>query len=368
MSLPPFDLVNWFSAAEGRFDLSLGHSDCEPLSINDIVDTADLTRFAEAQLGYQPFSGMPELRAAIAEQYTNIRPEHVLVCNGSSEPIYTFMRAVLGPQDEVIVPQPLFHTLHTIARAIGCRIVEWRATDEYECRFDVNRLKELCTGRTRLIVINFPHNPSGRLISREQLQEIVALAESSNALLFSDEVFRLLELPPHKTLPAACDLSESAVSISGLSKPHGLGGLRIGWIATRRQDVLDCVKRYRFYTTEMTGMPPQWLACRALAQQQSIVSANRARIADNLNLLQQLAARRANVLQLTVPEAGTMAIARQRTGLSGTSFCERLLEDQRLLVIPGRLVGLPDDALRIGLGRADFPQAIERLDEYLQQV
>ena len=367
MSLPPFELVNWFSAAEGRFDLSLGHTDCEPLSVDDLLDTPDLARFAEVRLGYQPFAGTAELRSAVAAQYDEIGPENVLICNGSSEPIYTFMRAVLGPDDEVIVPQPLFHTLHAIARAVGCRIVEWKPTDEYDCRFDVGSLRELCTGRTRLIVVNFPHNPSGRLITESQLKEIAELAESVGALLFSDEAFRLLELPPHEALPAACDVSECAVSITGLSKPHGLGGLRIGWLATRRQDVLEQVRQYRFYTTETTGMPSQWLACRALARQESILATNRARIARNLKLLQQMVAGRAGVLELTAPEAGTMAVVRQRTGLSGTAFCERLLERERLFLIPGRLVGLPDDALRLGLGRADFPESIDRLDEFLRQ-
>lgn len=368
MSLPPFELVDCFSAAEGRFDLSLSHTDCEPLAVGDLLDEPDLAQFADARLGYQPFAGMTELREAVADQYETIGPDDVLVCNGSSEPIYTFMRALLTAGDEVVVPRPLFHTLHTIARSIGCHISEWRPPNDYECRFDVDALRDVCTERTKLIVINFPHNPTGQLITADELREIAEIASSSNAVLLADEAFRLLELPPHRTLPAACDVYENAVSLTGLSKPHGLGGLRLGWLATRNRNVIDRVKRYRFYTTEMTNMPSQWLACRALQRQTAILSGNRSRITANLQLLRNLVDRHAEVLQLFPPKAGTMAIVRQQTGLSGTIFCERLLDAHRLFLIPGRPVGLPDDTLRIGLGRADFAKAVERLDDFLKKL
>ena len=368
MSLPPFPLVDWFAAAEGQFDLSLSHTDCEPLSVRDILTVEDLERFAEESLGYQPFAGMAQLRETIARQYETVTANDIVVCNGASEPIYTFMRSMLSAGDEVIVQAPLFHTLHTIARAIGCHVTEWRPADPERFTFEVETLRGLCRRQTRLIVINFPHNPSGQLISSDQLHEIAAIAGSVNAVLFSDEAFRLLELPPHDTLPAACDVYENAVTTAALSKPYGLGGLRLGWLASRNPEIVENVKRYRFYTTENTNLPSQFLAERALAKADRILEVNRQRIAGNLARLADFVKRHEARLSLQPPKGGTMAVVRQRTGLTSTEFCKQLLEDQKLFLVPGPMVGLPNDALRVGLGRDSFSEALERCEDFLRQI
>ncbi len=290
MRLPRFQLVDWFSAAEGRFDLSLSHSDCEPLSVSDLLDEHELAGFADFRLGYGPFAGLNELRHVVARQYDTIKPDDVLVFGGASEAIYTFMRAMLNPGDEVVVQSPLFNSLHAIARSIGCRMTQWRPTHEMTCSFDVSALADLCNERTKLIVFNFPHNPSGQMISEDDLRMIVETARRIDAFVFSDEQFRLLEMPSTSALPAACDVYEKAVSVAGVSKTHGLGGLRIGWLATRCREVIEVAQQYRFYTTEMTNTPCQYLARRALERGGDILKRNRSRIAANVERLRSFTA------------------------------------------------------------------------------
>ena len=251
MRFPPFQLVTWFAAADGRFDLSLSHSDCGPLSLSDLFDESELANLADFRLGYGTFAGLEQLRSLVARQYTTIEKNDVLIFSGVSEAIYTFMRTMLNPGDEVVAQRPMFHTLHAIARSIGCQVAEWRPTDETTCSFDVSSLLELCTERTKLIVFNFPHHPTGQMISESDLRRIIETARRCNAFLFSDEQFRLLEMPSVATLPAACDLYDKAVSVTGVSKTLGLGGLRIGWLATRCAEVIAASKEYRFYT-------PRW--------------------------------------------------------------------------------------------------------------
>jgi aspartate/methionine/tyrosine aminotransferase len=108
----------------------LSHSDCEPLSAADLLDEHELAEFAGFRLGDGTFDGLNELRRAVAGQYESISPEDVLVFSGASEAIYTFMRTMLNSGDEVVVQTPLFNTLHGVARAIGCHIIEWRPADE----------------------------------------------------------------------------------------------------------------------------------------------------------------------------------------------------------------------------------------------
>lgn len=368
MTLPLFELDEWFSQAEGRFDLSLSHSACQPLSIGEFVNENDLQSMADVRLAYGAFEGLAELRERIANQYQTVDADQIITFNGPSEAIYTFMQAVLNPGDQIVVPTPLFHPLHAIARHIGCEIREWRATDERTCEFDVSDLANICDEATRLIVINFPHNPTGQTISESDLRRIVEVARSSNAMLFSDEAFRLLELPPNETLPAACDLYDNAISITGMSKPFGMGGLRVGWMAMKCDAVRTAVQQYRYYTAEMTNTPCQWLACRALDRADEILKRNRQTISMNLDLLAEFVDTHGDRLQLFRPKAGTMAVVEQHTGMTSSDFCQRILEKERLFLIPSRPLGMSDRFLRIGLGMTDFAQGLERLDRFLRRL
>jgi aspartate/methionine/tyrosine aminotransferase len=205
------------------------------------------------------------------------------------------------------------------------------------------------------------------MIEEAALRRIVDIAMSVGALLFSDEAFRLLELLPRQTLPAACDLYENAVSAAGLSKPFGLGGLRIGWTATRNAEIARRIKQYRFYTTEMTGTPSQWLASAALQRKSDILPRNRDRIAANLALLAAFVEARGDKLKLLPPHGGTMALVQQFTGIPSLQLCGRALAEARLFLIPGEPLGIADNFLRFGLGMADFAKGLERFGEFFDR-
>ncbi|MEZ6124250.1 MAG: aminotransferase class I/II-fold pyridoxal phosphate-dependent enzyme [Planctomycetaceae bacterium] len=365
MDLPSFPLVNWFAAAEGRFDISLSHTDCEPLSVADVLDDGEQRTLANYPLGYGTFTGLEELRHAVAAQYSTLTSDDVLIFGGASEAIYTFMRTNLKPGDEVVAQSPIFNSLRGIAEGIGCRIVDWQPRADSSFVYDVSDLSSLCSDGTKLIVFNFPHNPSGQMISADELQAILDIAKRHDAMIFSDEQFRLLELPGTPRLAAACDLYEKAVSVTGVSKTFGLGGLRIGWLATRCREVLQRAKQYRYYTTEMTNTPCQMLAAAALRKSNDILSRNRGVILSNLEVLTTFCSRYEQQLLLHPPQAGATVLIEQKTGWSSTEFCERLLDDQRVFLVPGASMRMSDRLLRIGLGRSDFADGLERLGRFV---
>ncbi len=206
------------------------------------------------------------------------------------------------------------------------------------------------------------------MVSRSELQRIVEIAESVDAILFSDEVFRLLELPPLSMLPAACDLYHKAISVTGVSKPFGLGGLRIGWMATKQEKIHVAVRQYHYNTAEMTNVPCQWLACRALQKADRILTQNREIISAILGRIDAFVDSHADRLTLFRPKAGTMAIVEQKTNITSTEFCQRVLDEERLFLIPGRPLGMSDHLLRFGLGMSDFSQALDQLDRFLGRL
>jgi len=367
MTLPQFELTRWFAFAEGKFDHSLGHSGCESIPISSFCDSAEVQELLDQPMGYGDFDGLQAFQEVVAKQYATIEPQDVCTLNGPSEGIYTFMRAMLESGDQVVVQTPLFQSLHAVAEHIGCEMREWRPRDEFENTFDVDDLAKLCDENTKLLVINFPHNPSGQMISEAELQRVVAIAERSNAMIFSDECFRLLELSPQQPLPAVCDLYENAVSLSGLSKPYGLGGLRTGWIATRSSKVRNALKEYRFYTSEMSNTPCQWFGTRAIQKAEEIVGRNRKLIASNLRLLERLVESHDELLKLQKPMGGTMALVRQQTGLTSTEFCKKALNEERLFLIPSKPLGMPDNYLRIGLGTTDFEESLSHFERFLRR-
>jgi len=156
--------------------------------------------------------------------------------------------------------------------------------------------------------------------------------------------------------------------MTGMSKPFGLGGLRIGWLATKSDDMRTAVRQYRYNTAEMTNTPCQWLACRALQKSDEILTRNRKTITANLDRLAAFVETHNDTLSLFRPKAGTMALVKQDTKLTSTEFCERVLDEQRLFLIPGRPLGISDRLLRFGLGMSDFSQGLERLGQFLTKL
>lgn len=144
-----------------------------------------------------------------------------------------------------------------------------------------------------------------------------------------------------------------------------MGGLRIGWLATRCREVLERAKEYRYYTTEMTNTPCQMLAAEAMKRGDEILSRNRTLIEANVDRLRKFCSENGKHFVFHPPKAGTMALVEQTTRLTSTEFCERLLDEQRVFLVPGEAMGLSDRLLRFGLGRADFSDALEQLNRFL---
>src|SRR5262249_11124026 len=153
-----------------------------------------------------------------------------------------------------------------------------------------------------------------------------------------------------------------------LSKPFGLGGLRIGWMATKCDEIRSAVKRYRYNSAEATNVPCQWLACRALQRKDEVHARNRATISANLDRLETFVSAHDSTLKAFRPKGGTMAVVLQRTKLASTQLCERLLKEERVFLVPGKPLGMPDAFLRFGLGMSDFPLGLERFDRFLKRL
>ena len=367
MKLPPFKLERYFAKYEFSTEYLLCSSDCESMSIADLLalEPGADSRFQQTWLGYTESQGDPKLRQAICGLYTNIQPEQVLVHAGAEEAIFLFMHAMLERGDHIIVHSPGYQSLAEIARAIGCDVSPWMAREENGWALDLDELRHLMRTNTKAIVVNTPHNPTGYLMPRADFESLHRFAQENNLLLFSDEVYRESEYDPSLRLPAACDLGPQAVSLGVTSKTYGLAGLRIGWIAAQNQDVVQRMAALKDYTTICNSAPSEFLAELALRHRGELIERNLGIIRANLAVIDDLFARRADLFRWVRPQAGSMGFPRLVKG-DVEDFCDRLVREAGVLLLPGAVYDDRRNHFRLGLGRKNLPEAVARLEAFLK--
>jgi aspartate/methionine/tyrosine aminotransferase len=366
MNLPPFKLERYFAKYEFNTEYLLCASDCESMSIAELLalENGAAERFQHVWLGYTESQGSPALRAEICKLYDSVEPEHLLIHTGAEEAIFLFMFAAFKEFDHVIVHSPAYQSLADVARAAGCDVSPWRAREENNWRLDLDELRHLMRTNTRAILLNTPHNPTGYLMPREDYEAVHQFARQNKLLLFSDEVYRESEYEPAMRLPAACDLGEHAVSLGVTSKTYGLAGLRIGWIATKNRKIYEKMASLKDYTTICNSAPGEFLAEVAMRNRQQLADRNLGIIRENLAVMESFFARHADLFSWVRPAAGSMAFPRLLRG-NVEEFCDRLVKTAGVLLLPGSVYDDSRNHFRLGLGRRNLPQAVERLEQFL---
>jgi aspartate/methionine/tyrosine aminotransferase len=239
MKIEPFRLERYFAEYEFKVKVLLSASDCESLSMAELLSMASdesLELWHGLNLGYTESPGHHLLRAEVANLYEHISPDNVVIA-APEEAIFIAMNTLLEPGDHVIAVSPAYQSLYEVARSTGCSITPWKLAltpcsvdssdnsnysdslnSSSSWSIDLNSLERSINDKTRMIVINFPHNPTGHTLSRTEFDSVVELAGKHGIYIFSDEMYRLLESDSSIRLPSVCDVYEKGISLSGLSK------------------------------------------------------------------------------------------------------------------------------------------------------
>ena len=366
MKIEPFQLERYFARHEFTAPLLLCSSDCESMTLGNLLalepDAGQL--FSFLWLGYTDSRGDEELRQTITTLYEGISAQQILVHTGAQEAIFNFMNVALEPGDHVIVHDPCYQSLGEVARSIGAEVTPWKGDPLRGWELDLDNLKNALTSRTKVVVVNFPHNPTGFLPDTEFIYELSELSERHGFIVFSDEVYRGLELEPSHRLPAFADINDRAVSLGVMSKTYGLAGLRIGWIGTRNREILNALAAFKDYTTICNSAPSEFLAKLALRHAEIIARRNLQIIRSNLERLDLFFSAHEDLFVWDRPKAGSIAFPRLLRG-QADEFCAGLVEKTGVLLLPGTLYGSGYNSFRIGFGRRNLPEAVDRFEEYL---
>lgn len=364
-----FKLERYFAKYEFSVEYLLSASDCESLTIQELLEFADPAgrdMWSNLKLGYTDSKGHPLLREEIARLYQKITPQDILAVT-PEEGILTALGTILSSGDEVISVSPAYQSLLEIPRAIGCRVISWPLeVIDGNWALDLRKLADNITTKTKLLIINFPHNPTGFLPPLEFFNGLVNLARTHNLYIFSDEMYWMLEHDPALHLPAIADYYEKGVSLFGLSKTFGLPGLRIGWLATQDKALLSRFAIFKDYTTICSSAPSEVLALIALRAKESLIRRSLKLVKDNLKLADDFFTEYSRIFQLLPPQGGSVAFPKLTLDLPVADFCNDIVLKNNLMILPGTVFDFTENHFRLGLGRKDFAKALERLACYIK--
>lgn len=370
--LPDFRLETFFSRWEFNARFNLAASDAESMAVTELLELADDTgrrAWNELRLGYTETFGAPLLRQEIARTYAAITPDDILCFAGAEEGIFCAMNAVLEPDDHAIVVVPNYQSLEELPRSL-CAVTGVPLDPHNDWALDIDQVRAAVRPNTRLIVVNFPHNPTGRVISRDDFVALAELAAANGIVFFSDEVYRGLERDPARRLPQAADLTPTAMSLGVMSKSYGLPGLRLGWIACRDRAVLQRMERIKHYLSICNAGPSEALALIALRARDRILERTRAIVAANLGRLDAFFGERRDLFEWRAPDGGCVAYPRYLGADGVEEFCRAAVEEAGVLLLPASiyaspLAPTPPDRFRVGFGRINVPDALSALGAHL---
>jgi aspartate/methionine/tyrosine aminotransferase len=373
--LRPFELEVFFSKWEFTARHHLCASDMQSMTLTELLalaDDADRKAWDSLYLGYTETWGGMGLREAIASTYERVAPADVLTFVGAQEAIFAAMHALLRPEDHAIVVIPNYQSVESVPVSI-CDTTGIALDAARNWELDLGRVRDAIRPNTRVISFNFPHNPTGKVISRATLDALVAMARERGIYLFSDEVYRGVERRPEMMLPQVADLYERGISLGVMSKSYGLPGIRVGWVACRDREALARMERMKHYTSICGAAPSELLAQIALKARERILVRNRALIAKNLPMLEAFFAERRDLFDWTLPDGGCIGYPRY-IGRDGVEeFARRLVEESGVLLLPAsvyrsELGETPTDRFRIGYGRDNMEAGLTALRAHLRKV
>lgn len=362
MNLKPFKLENYLTQYEFNSPYLLCCSDAESVAMSEVLSLAnpeEQNLWDNLSLKYTEPFGYPPLRSTIAKQmYQQMHAENILCFAGAEEGIYCALYTLCEPGDHVIVLTPCYQSLQEIPQLKGCTLSTIALQENNEWRICLAEIEQAIQANTKCLVMNFPHNPTGQVITQEELLSLVALLDSHGIWLFSDEVYRYLGNPAEPWASPAADLYDKALSLGVMSKAFGMAGLRVGWIACQDQMMLHKIKGMKDYASICNSAPSEILSLIALRNKNHFLGRNNRIVSQNLSLLEQFFKQYSSTFQWVRPQGGCVGFVNYLADEYIDAFCKRLVNEHGILLMPASIYDYSSNHFRIGFGRANLPQVL----------
>ena len=368
VEIETFLLERYQSLYENEVEINLTETGVEPLSIGELLSPEEQAELTGLQLGYGYTEGTPALRSAIATWYPGAAVENILVTSGTAEANFLTVWTLCEPGDELVFVVPNFLQMEGIARGFGVRVREVPLDAERRWSLDRRALAEAVGPRTRMIALSNPNNPTGVVLSRDDMAFVAELAGKAGVWLYADEIYRGAEngeRPETESFWGAC---EKTIVAASTSKALAHPGLRIGWLVAPSALIREVMRR-QDYSTIGTGAINQFIAARILEPERRhrLLARSRGILTRNLRRIDDWVTRWNGRLAYDPPEAGGMVFVRYDFPINSTALSRLIRERESVFIVAGDWFGR-DGYLRIGIGgRGDrLAEGLARIDRVLK--
>jgi len=372
INLPDFRLETHFSKWEFKARYHLTASDAESISLRELLAMAspqEQEEFAEMSLGYTETFGAADLLETIASTYAKRNASEVLCFAGASEGIFAANSVILDKDSHAIVVTPNYQSHETLPAAI-CEATGIPLDPDDGWSLDIDRVAAAIRPNTRLVTINFPHNPTGAILPLDRYHALIELCRKNGIYLLHDEIFNGLGPSGTEHLPYVADLYERGLSLNVMSKSFGLPGLRIGWIACEDTELLSRMERLKHYLSICNSGPSERLAKIALQNRDKLLARNCAIVDENLPKWEAFFQNHQDLFEWYQPDGSCTAFPRYRGPDGVENFTRALVEESGVLLLPStiyrsELGETPTDRFRLGFGRKGLDEGLAAMDAHV---
>jgi aspartate/methionine/tyrosine aminotransferase len=366
--LKNFETEEYFA----KYDYKAPHfvcvSDCESVNIAELISLGggSIEDFLKTQLVYPAMLGGEDLRKEISTLYKNVNEKQVLVLGAPIEGIFLTLNAFLRQGDHVVVLSPAYDALFNVAEQVTGNVSRWYLKQNNgSWSLDFDQLEDLLKKNTKLLVFNFPHNPTGFLPTQSEFLKLIELAKKYGTWVLSDEMYRGLEYASDEKLPSACELTDNAIVLSGASKSLGLAGLRLGWLIVKNPELYQKIFQFKNYTSMCATQAGEYLGKMAVRATPKLVERNLKIIESNLKITEQFFKKWSQRFEWIPPKAGSVSVVKLKD-IPAEKFCHEIAEKYGVVLLPIRFMGYEDAYFRLGYGRSDFSPGMKALDLALE--
>ncbi|WP_422803990.1 aminotransferase [Streptococcus sp. FT1-106] len=336
MYLPRFGVEEWLNSHEKDAIYDIAGVSIDALTMEELFELSGITsqeffqQLITKKMDYGWIEGSPRFKEAVSSLYQYISPEQILQTNGATGANFLVIYALVSSGDHVIAHYPSYQQLYDIPKSLGAEVEHWQIREENNWLPDLDELRQMIRPNTKMICINNANNPTGAVMDKAYLKELVDIASSCGAYILADEIYHCFD---GRDIPAIADLYSKGISVNSLSKTYSLPGIRVGWVASSPQ-VVDLLKDYRDYTLICAGVFDDMLATLALEHREQILARNAKIVTENLAILENWIASEPRA-SFVKPAYASSSFVKLEIAEPVEEFSLSLLTDYGVLVIPG---------------------------------
>ncbi len=373
MDIKTFKVERWMNDFEDHCTYNLAETCIDSLTVKELIElsgenVADyMAKLAGTRLTYSHIFGSPELLEGIAGLYKDLAPDEILPMHGAVGSNYQAITTAVDPGDNVVSIVPTYQQHYSIPESFGAEVRILKLDIKNHFKPDIDELKKLVDNKTKMITFSSPNNPTGSLITKEEMERIIEIAKKVDAYILSDETYRGISEDGSYMFSVA-DLYEKGVSVGSMSKCYSLAGLRLGWIATKDKDLMHRLRERRDYNTISCGVIDDKLASLALKHKDKILARNSKILLGNRKILDDWVKATPEVYY-EKPVAGTTALVYYKKDMPSSELCQKLLKSKGVLFTPGECFEM-EGSVRIGYAFDSklLKQGLDLFAEFLREI